>query len=618
MKTLFLSLILLCALSTLYAQSGLTVDSKIGHVTVYRQGAQVTRTATVELTAGETQLLFKKLPFQLQEESLQLKIDQSVTVVSIAQEVNYLNEADSDSLTAVLQEQQLTLRDSLQALSNRSQVYVRERDLLLANQSLGGNNGVAVDELERAAVLYRTRLMDIEGHLQRIRQQSVVYKKQMVRLGNQLLELNAKSEADPEVIVKVVVNTPKAIPAEVELQYVVPKAGWDPFYNIRVEGTEQPLTLDYKAKVYQDAGEDWLNTRLTLSTGNPTVSNVKPGLSPYYLTFNNYYAPPARQPVANRGRSQRVSGTVLDQETGEPLIGASVLVEGTTIGAVTDMEGRFELEIPAGQPALLVSYVGYANQQVVVMGSTVNVRLSSKGMMLDEVMVMGMASGVRSKKARPKPEKPAPVPIAIEQRATSTEFEIELPYTIPADHQPYDVHMATYEVPANYHYALVPKLSKEAYLIAEITDWSQYSLLNGDANLFFKGTYQGDTYLDMAAFEDTLSLSVGRDEDIIVKRERVRDQSRTSFLGSNKTVERSWKTTIRNTNSYPVSLRVEDQYPLPKDDDIKVVQLGHEGGKLNEATGTVTWSFNLPAGATAERTLKYAVRYPKKQRLLVD
>jgi hypothetical protein len=406
--------------------------------------------------------------------------------------------------------------------------------------------------------------------------------------------------------------------AEVELLYVVPKAGWDPFYNIRVEGTEEPLTLDYKAKVYQDAGEDWPDTRLTLSTGNPTVSNVKPGLSPYYLTFNNYYAPPARQPVANRGRSQRVSGTVLDQDTGEPLIGATVLVEGTAIGAVTDVEGRFELEMPAGQSALLVSYVGYANQQVVVRGNTVNVRLSSAGMQLDEVVVTGSTLGIMSKKSRPKPEKPAPVPIAIEQRATSTEFEIELPYTIPADNQPYDVHMATYEVPANYYYALVPKLSKEAYLIAEITDWSQYSLLSGDANLFFKGTYQGDTYLDMAAFEDTLSLSVGRDEDIIVKRERVRDQSRTSFLGSNKTVERSWKTTIRNTNSYPVALRVEDQYPIPKDDDIKVVQLGHEGGALDEATGTVIWSFNLPAGATAERTIKYAVRYPKKQRLLVD
>lgn len=619
MKTISFPFVLLLFLSTLSAQSEQTVDSEIEHVTVYRQGAQVTRTATVDLSAGETHLFFKGLPFQLQEESVQLKIGKTVTVVSIAQEVNYLNEGATDSLTAMLKEQQLALNDSLQALGNQSKVYDRERELLLANQSLGGNDGVSVEELERAAELFRTRLLDIEMHLQRIRQQSVTYKKSMIRLSNQLLELNVKNEADPEVIIKVVVSVPVAARTELELQYVVPKAGWEPFYNIRVAGTQSPLTLDYKAKVYQDAGEDWPNTRLTLSTGNPTVSNIKPGLSPYYLTFNNYYAPPARQPTATRSRSQRVTGTVLDQETGEPLIGATVQVAGTAIGAVTDMEGRFELEVPPGQSTLLVSYVGYANQQVQVQGSTVNVRLSSgAGMLLDEVIVTGRAQGLMNKRSRPKPEKPAPVPIAIEKRTTSTEFEIEIPYTIPADNQPYDVHMATYEVPADYHYALVPKLSSEAYLVAEITDWSQYSLLNGAANLFFKGTYQGDTYLDMAAFEDTLSLSVGRDEDIIVKRERVRDKSSTSFLGSNKTVERSWKTTIRNTNGYPVSLRVEDQYPIPKDDDIKVISLGHDGGKLEEATGTVTWSFTLPAGETAERTLKYAVRYPKKKRLVVD
>lgn len=95
-------------------------------------------------------------------------------------------------------------------------------------------------------------------------------------------------------------------------------------------------------------------------------------------------------------------------------------------------------------------------------------------------------------------------------------------------------------------------------------------------------------------------------------------KSSTSFLGGNKTVERTWKTTLRNTNDYPVDLIVEDQYPIAKEDDIKVVQLGHDGGKLDEETGKVTWSFTLPAGQTAERVLKYAVRYPKKRRLLVD
>ena len=607
----------LALVSGLSAQSIQNVDSKITHVTVYRQGAQVTRSANVNLPKGETELLFSKLPFQLQEKSIQFKIDPSVMVVSISQEVDYLDEATTDSLILGLKQQQFNITDSIQILNLQSEVFKRERELLLANQSLAGANGVSVAELESAAELFRNRLLDIEAHLQRIRTRTMGHKKKLVRLARQLLELNVKSEAPPEVTIKVKVSALSAGTAPLELQYVVPKAGWDPFYNIRVEGTQSPITLDYKAKVYQDAGEDWSDSRLTLSTGNPAISNVKPGLSPYYLTYNNYYATPSRPSPGIYSRTQKVTGTVIDASTGEPLIGATILIKGTTSGAVTDFDGKFEMEAVPGQSVLVVSYLGYSNQEYRLNGVVADIRMTGDNAALDEVVVMGSRSS-RQEMSRPKPQKPAPVPIAIEKRQTSTEFEIDIPYSIPADKKPYDVHMATYEVPASYHYALVPKLSKEAYLIAKITDWSKYSLLNGDANLFFKGTYQGNTYLDMAAFEDTLSLSVGRDADIIVKRELERNASNQSFLGSNKTVERSWKTTIRNTNDYPVSLKVEDQYPVPKADDIKVIWLGHDGAQHNEKTGAVTWSVTLPAGATAERTLKYAVRFPKKKRLLVD
>lgn len=83
--------------------------------------------------------------------------------------------------------------------------------------------------------------------------------------------------------------------------------------------------------------------------------------------------------------------------------------------------------------------------------------------------------------------------------------------------------MVIYEVLANYYYVFVFKLFKEVYFIVEIIDWLQYSLFNGDVNLFFKGIYQGDIYLDMAVFEDILFLFVGWDEDIIVKCEWVWD-----------------------------------------------------------------------------------------------
>ncbi|NBC09699.1 MAG: mucoidy inhibitor MuiA family protein, partial [Bacteroidetes bacterium] len=483
----------------------------------------------------------------------------------------------------------------------------------------GGQEGVQAEELEQMAALFRQRLLDIEKQLRQISLRERQLQEQLLRVSKALLELNVKAEAPPTVTVKVKLRAEAALQSQLELQYVVPEAGWDPFYNLRIEDTQRPLSLAYKAKVYQDTEEDWEAVRLTLSTGNPYTSNVKPELNTYFLTFDNYYAK-RPQPAPYSAPGQRVvTGTVVD-ESGEPLIGANVLVKGTSQGTVTDLDGKFSLAVPAGSDELIFSYVGYANkevQQVPGRGGRIDVQLQASGMLLDEVTVTGSRRS-KARQERSVPAQPQTIPLSVDKQYTSTAFEIEIPYTIPADNQPYDVHMVSHQVPADYHYAVVPKLSDQAYLTAAITNWSQYSLLSGDANLFFKGTYQGKTYLDMEAFEDTLSVSVGRDEDIIVKRERVRDKSSTSFLGSNKTVERTWKTTLRNTNDYPVDLIVEDQYPISKEDDIKIVQLEHDGGKLDEATGKVTWSFTLPAGQTAERVLKYAVRYPKKRRLLVD
>lgn len=63
-------------------------------------------------------------------------------------------------------------------------------------------------------------------------------------------------------------------------------------------------------------------------------------------------------------QTKTITGTIID-ETGEPMIGVSVLVQGTTTGAVTDLDGKFTLEVPANA-TLVVSYIGYKTQNVKV------------------------------------------------------------------------------------------------------------------------------------------------------------------------------------------------------------------------------------------------------------
>jgi TonB-linked SusC/RagA family outer membrane protein len=85
-----------------------------------------------------------------------------------------------------------------------------------------------------------------------------------------------------------------------------------------------------------------------------------------------------------------ISGKITDEETGEPLPGATVLVKGTNIGTVTDTEGSFRLEIPEGAESLLVSFVGYIEQEVVLAGQTeFQIEMVSGGSELDEVIVIG-------------------------------------------------------------------------------------------------------------------------------------------------------------------------------------------------------------------------------------
>lgn len=84
-----------------------------------------------------------------------------------------------------------------------------------------------------------------------------------------------------------------------------------------------------------------------------------------------------------------ITGTVTDQETGDPLIGANILVVGTSVGTVTDLDGTYSLNVPEGSNQLEFSYTGYAAQRITLGDSdVVNVALSA-GELLEEVVVVG-------------------------------------------------------------------------------------------------------------------------------------------------------------------------------------------------------------------------------------
>jgi len=91
-----------------------------------------------------------------------------------------------------------------------------------------------------------------------------------------------------------------------------------------------------------------------------------------------------------------VTGTVVSQEDGQPIIGATVRVVGASASAVTDADGKFSISMPAGHNKLKVTYVGMVDQDVTVKGNSVRVVLVPDQTNLDEVMVVAYGTAKKS------------------------------------------------------------------------------------------------------------------------------------------------------------------------------------------------------------------------------
>ncbi|MDP4631144.1 MAG: DUF4139 domain-containing protein [Flavobacteriales bacterium] len=200
----------------------------------------------------------------------------------------------------------------------------------------------------------------------------------------------------------------------------------------------------------------------------------------------------------------------------------------------------------------------------------------------------------------------------ITSNSVSTEFKISIKYDIASDNQPVEVAMQKQRLKASYKYVAIPKLEAAAYLQADIIDWMQYSLLSGESNIYFKGTFVGNGYIDPALANDTLQLSLGRDNAITVKRDQVKDFCKTSVFGVKKSTSKAYEITIVNTKKKAINIEVYDQVPLTQNADLEVVVEELSGATQEVATGKVTWKMTVEPEKTQKRQLRFTVKYPKK------
>lgn len=228
---------------------------------------------------------------------------------------------------------------------------------------------------------------------------------------------------------------------------------------------------------------------------------------------------------------------------------------------------------------------------------------SSAPMMMDAYSVEGAVSKDDLKS----------VEVIQSENAVTNEFEIQQNYTVKSGSKDVTVSIDKHTLPAQFNYYVAPRLDKTAYLIASINGWEQLSLLPGEANIYFENTFVGKSFIDPSSTDDTLKLSMGRDQRIVVKREKIQDLSSVKFLGSNVSKKFTYDITIKNSRSELVSILIEDQIPITKNESIKISTDEISKGEMNTETGLIKWNVDLKPGESKTIRLSYTVKYPKGQ-----
>ena len=209
-------------------------------------------------------------------------------------------------------------------------------------------------------------------------------------------------------------------------------------------------------------------------------------------------------------------------------------------------------------------------------------------------------------------------PIAnYQEAATTTQYIISTPYTIASDSKNHKVDIAQHEVAATYQYKAVPKLDPTAFLVAQITNWEKYNLLAGEANIFFEDAFVGNSFIDPAAANDTMDISLGSDKNIVISRTKVGEESKKMILGSDKSVEYTWEIKVKNNKAKAVTIEIKDQIPVSTNGDIEVSSEVKEGILDNE-TGIITNEFTVNPSEEKVFRFTYKVKYPKKYNVILE
>lgn len=256
-------------------------SAKVSKATIYWQSANIEAKVSKYVPKGEHLLIIDQMPNNIDLNSIQVLSNNQFNIVSVESRV-----ASAESLKK--SKKYLDLKDSLEyyedlheSIKIKKFAVDEEISLWLSNKNIGSKSGNVV-ELEDLAEVYKNRIPQLK-------RDSYVFNKNMIKLQEKISYLqtliNEKGNQSNSVEVLVRIINPENQTINLSIKYLCYDAGWSPFYDIRSEDKSDEINFHLKANVWQNTGIDFDNIELTLSTGMPNSSSVKPELYDWRLSL---------------------------------------------------------------------------------------------------------------------------------------------------------------------------------------------------------------------------------------------------------------------------------------------------------------------------------------------
>ena len=308
------------------------------------------------------------------------------------------------------------------------------------------------------------------------------------------------------------------------------------------------------------------------------------------------------------------------KNTSDPI---ELLMKAQVVNSTGEAWEKVDLSLSSGNPTLggnMPTLSAWVLQQPYTI-QTVSTRGRKDKAMMDDVPQAAPRSQMESAGAELRYED---MDVSIEvantvvYNTTTVEFAIDAPFSVPADGMAHTVAVKTHKVPALFKHYCTPKLDKDAFLYARTTGWEDLNLIPGQANVFFEGTYVGQSFLNVQSTSDTLDVSLGRDKGVVVERIRRKSTNDKAVIGGKRTIIVGFDINVRNTKGSAIDIEVRDQHPLSPRSEIKVELKEKGDATVNEQTGQLTWNIRVEPKSTKKLGFAYQVEHPKDIPVVVE